>query len=110
MDLNNFIEFEGEILYKAKNLEIISPNKQVIPAGKLNCFISDKAIIDETSYISYDAKICSGVKIERNCYIGQNSIILPNVLVRKNTIVNPTKQDPVHNKTSETVESYFNEF
>lgn len=109
MDLNNYIEFNNEKLYKAENLRIVSPNNQIIEAGKIKCFISDKAKIDEKAYVSIDAKICGDVTIERNCYIGQNSIILNGVLVRKNIMVTPTSQDPVHNKTKEEVEKYFND-
>lgn len=106
LDPNVTLEFEGQVLFKATNKQLISKNNKTIPANTLNFYCDKNVTIGQGCYICNDAKICSGVVLKGNNYIGTDVVLLKDVEIPIGTTITSSNTN-INNQTADKVKEYF---
>lgn len=106
LDPNETLEFNGQVLYKATNKKLTSKNKKIIPENTLNFYCHENAQIGNGVYICDNTKICSGVILTGENYIGTDVVLLDNVVIPAMATVTSSNLN-VNNKSSEEVKEFY---
>ena len=72
----------------------------------MNFYCSKEAIINKGCYICDGAKLCKGVVLKGNNYIGTDVVLLNDVEIQIGTTITSSNSN-VNNKSADKVKEYF---